>query len=78
MPEMPDFESIMQMAQNAQTQQLMITMLGTMGGARCVGRSEDLGSLEVGKLGDVVMWRLDGLGHEGIDDKVAALVLGPA
>ena len=23
------------------------------------------------------MWRLDGLGHEGIDDKVAALVFGP-
>jgi hypothetical protein len=23
------------------------------------------------------MWRLDGLGHEGIDDKLAALVFGP-
>jgi cytosine/adenosine deaminase-related metal-dependent hydrolase len=52
--------------------------LGTMGGARCLGRQDDLGSLEVGKLGDLVMWRLDGLGHEGIDDKLAALVLGPA
>ncbi|HEV8175050.1 MAG TPA: 8-oxoguanine deaminase, partial [Actinoplanes sp.] len=30
-----------------------------------------------GKLGDLVMWRLDGLGHDGIDDKVAALVFGP-
>jgi cytosine/adenosine deaminase-related metal-dependent hydrolase len=51
--------------------------LGTMGGARCLGRHDDLGSLETGKLADLVMWRLDGLGHDGIDDKVAALVLGP-
>jgi cytosine/adenosine deaminase-related metal-dependent hydrolase len=50
--------------------------LGTMGGARCLGRSDDLGSLEAGKLADLVMWRLDGLGHDGIDDKVAALVFG--
>jgi cytosine/adenosine deaminase-related metal-dependent hydrolase len=52
--------------------------LGTMGGARCLGRQDDLGSLEAGKLGDLVMWRLDGLGHEGIDDKLTALVFGPA
>ncbi len=52
-------------------------LLGTIGGARCLGRHADLGSLEVGKLGDLVMWRLDGLGHDGIDDKVAALVFGP-
>ena len=52
-------------------------LLGTIGGARCLGRQADLGSLEVGKLGDLVMWRLDGLGHDGIDDKVAALVFGP-
>ncbi|MEV4343833.1 8-oxoguanine deaminase [Actinoplanes sp. NPDC049596] len=52
--------------------------LGTMGGARCLGRQNDLGSLEVGKLADLVVWRLDGLGHEGIDDKLAALVFGPA
>jgi cytosine/adenosine deaminase-related metal-dependent hydrolase len=51
--------------------------LGTVGGARCLGRADHLGSLEVGKLGDLVMWRLDGLGHQGIDDKVAALVFGP-
>ncbi len=51
--------------------------LGTMGGARCLGRQEHLGSIEVGKLGDLVMWQLDGLGHDGIDDKVAALVFGP-
>jgi cytosine/adenosine deaminase-related metal-dependent hydrolase len=52
-------------------------LLGTIGGARCLGRQRDLGSLEVGKLGDLVLWRLDGLGHDGIDDKVAALVFGP-
>ncbi|GAA0511585.1 8-oxoguanine deaminase [Paractinoplanes deccanensis] len=51
--------------------------LGTMGGARCLGRQDDLGSVERGKLADLVMWRLDGLGHEGIDDKLAALVFGP-
>ncbi|MFI1992862.1 8-oxoguanine deaminase [Actinoplanes sp. NPDC020271] len=51
--------------------------LGTMGGARCLGRQDHLGSIEVGKLGDLVMWDLDGLGHDGIDDKVAALVFGP-
>ncbi|GAB2616463.1 8-oxoguanine deaminase [Paractinoplanes abujensis] len=52
--------------------------LGTMGGARCLGRQDELGSLEPGKLADLVVWRLDGLGHAGIDDKLAALVLGPA
>jgi cytosine/adenosine deaminase-related metal-dependent hydrolase len=51
--------------------------LGTIGGARCLGRAGELGSLEPGKLADVALWRLDGLGHTGIDDPVAALVLGP-
>jgi cytosine/adenosine deaminase-related metal-dependent hydrolase len=51
--------------------------LGTIGGARCLGRQDDIGSIEVGKLADLVMWRLDGLGHDGIDDRVAALVFGP-
>jgi cytosine/adenosine deaminase-related metal-dependent hydrolase len=51
--------------------------LGTIGGARCLGRQDELGSLETGKLADLVMWRLDGLGHDGIDDKLAALVFGP-
>jgi cytosine/adenosine deaminase-related metal-dependent hydrolase len=51
--------------------------LGTMGGARCLGRQDDIGSIEVGKLADLVLWRLDGLGHDGIDDRVAALVFGP-
>jgi cytosine/adenosine deaminase-related metal-dependent hydrolase len=51
--------------------------LGTIGGARCLGRADELGSLQPGKLADLALWRLDGLGHIGIDDPVAALVLGP-
>ncbi|WP_447002991.1 8-oxoguanine deaminase [Saccharothrix isguenensis] len=51
--------------------------LGTMGGARCLGRDREIGSIEPGKLADLAVWRLDGLDHAGIDDPVAALVLGP-
>jgi cytosine/adenosine deaminase-related metal-dependent hydrolase len=50
--------------------------LGTIGGARCLGRDAEIGSLEPGKLADLVVWRLDGLAHAGIADPVAALVLG--
>jgi cytosine/adenosine deaminase-related metal-dependent hydrolase len=52
--------------------------LATVHGARCLGREEEIGSLEPGKLADVALWRLDDLGHAGIADPVAALVLGPA
>lgn len=48
----------------------------TIEGARCLGRADEIGSLEPGKLADVALWRLDGLDHAGIDDPVAALVLG--
>jgi cytosine/adenosine deaminase-related metal-dependent hydrolase len=51
--------------------------LGTIGGARILGRDGELGSLEVGKLADLALWRLDGIGHAGIADPVAALVFGP-
>src|SRR5439155_2505788 len=51
--------------------------LATAGGARCLGRADEIGSLEKGKLADIALWRLDGLGHTGIDDPVAALVFGP-
>lgn len=60
-------------ALNART----VLRLGTIEGARCLGRSGQLGSLEPGKLADVVVWRLDGLGHSGIADPVTALVHGP-
>ncbi len=52
--------------------------MATIGGARCLGRVDELGSLEVGKLADLALWRLDGLGHTGIEDPVAALVIGSA
>ncbi|MDG4809449.1 8-oxoguanine deaminase [Micromonospora sp. WMMD1120] len=50
--------------------------LATRGGARCLGREDDLGSIEEGKLADIALWRLDGLGHADIADPVAALVFG--
>jgi cytosine/adenosine deaminase-related metal-dependent hydrolase len=52
--------------------------LATTHGARCLGRETELGSLEVGKLADVALWRVDDLVHAGISDPVAALVFGPA
>jgi cytosine/adenosine deaminase-related metal-dependent hydrolase len=50
--------------------------MGTMGGARCLGRADDLGSIEPGKLADLAVWDLTGLNYAGITDPVAALVLG--
>lgn len=52
--------------------------LATIHGARCLGRETEIGSLEVGKLADVTLWRMDDLVHAGIKDPVAALVFGPA
>ncbi|HEX6877025.1 MAG TPA: 8-oxoguanine deaminase [Nocardioidaceae bacterium] len=50
--------------------------VGTIGGARCLGRDDEIGSLEPGKLADVAMWRIDSMVHAGMHDPVAALVLG--
>jgi 8-oxoguanine deaminase len=55
-----------------------VLAMATMGGARCIGRADEIGSLEPGKLADLALWRLDGLGHAGIADPVAALVFGSA
>jgi cytosine/adenosine deaminase-related metal-dependent hydrolase len=50
--------------------------MATRGGARVLGRKDEIGSLEPGKLADVAVWRLDTLAHIDIEDPVAALVLG--
>jgi 8-oxoguanine deaminase len=50
--------------------------LATIDGARCLGREDEIGSLQAGKLADLALWRLDSLDHAGIEDPVAALVLG--
>ncbi len=50
--------------------------MATVGGARCLGRAADLGSLRPGALADLAVWRLDGFAHAGIADPVAALVFG--
>ena len=50
--------------------------MATMGGAQVLGRETEIGSLEVGKLADLAVWRLDTLPHIDIADPVAALVLG--
>lgn len=50
--------------------------LGTIGGARVLGRASEIGSIEVGKLADLAVWKLDTVAHTGITDPVAALVLG--
>ncbi|MEW2549975.1 8-oxoguanine deaminase [Streptomyces sp. NPDC047002] len=52
--------------------------LGTYGGAQVLGRQRDIGSVEPGKLADLVLWRMDTLAHSSIADPVAALVLGAA
>jgi cytosine/adenosine deaminase-related metal-dependent hydrolase len=50
--------------------------MATIGGAAVLGRENEIGSLEPGKLADVALWRLDTLPHADITDPVAALVLG--
>ena len=50
--------------------------MATLGGAAVLGRSDELGSVEEGKLADLALWRLDTFAHADIADPVAALVLG--
>jgi cytosine/adenosine deaminase-related metal-dependent hydrolase len=50
--------------------------IATMGGARVLGRDREIGSIEVGKLADLALWKVDGVEHAGIADPVAALTLG--
>ena len=63
--------------------------IGTRGGARCLGRSDEIGALRPGMLADIALWRVDKLAHDATasgpggdaggpgGDPVAALVLGP-
>uniref|UniRef100_UPI003D8D5700 8-oxoguanine deaminase n=1 Tax=Gordonia sp. B7-2 TaxID=3420932 RepID=UPI003D8D5700 len=50
--------------------------LATLGGARVLGRADEIGSIEPGKFADLVLWNLTTVAHRDIDDPVAALVLG--
>jgi cytosine/adenosine deaminase-related metal-dependent hydrolase len=50
--------------------------MATMGGAQCLGRDRELGSIEPGKLADLAAWRVDGLPGAGIEDPVCTLVFG--
>ena len=51
--------------------------LATRHGARCLGWEDELGHLSAGALADVALWQVADAGHAGIEDPVAALVLGP-
>lgn len=53
-----------------------VLSMATMGGAAVLGRQAELGSLEVGKLADVALWRIDTIAGADIADPVAALVFG--
>jgi cytosine/adenosine deaminase-related metal-dependent hydrolase len=50
--------------------------MATRGGARCLGREAELGTLCAGRLADLALWRTDGLAGDGIADPVLTLVLG--
>ncbi|XRQ04140.1 8-oxoguanine deaminase [Actinomadura welshii] len=51
--------------------------MATLGGARCLGREDEIGSLEPGKLADIALWRVDGFAA-AVDDPVVAFAFGPA
>ena len=53
-----------------------VLSMATIGGAAVLGRQHDLGSLEVGKLADVALWRVDTIAGADIADPVATLVFG--
>jgi len=50
--------------------------MGTLGGAWCLGRQDEIGTLEPGKLADLAIWRVDGY-RAAVEDPVCALVFGP-
>lgn len=50
--------------------------MATLGGARCLGREDEIGALEPGRLADIALWRVDGF-HAAVDDPVVAFAFGP-
>ena len=50
--------------------------MATRGGARCLGRADEIGALAPGMLADLALWRVDGLAGAGIEDPVCTLVFG--
>jgi cytosine/adenosine deaminase-related metal-dependent hydrolase len=50
--------------------------MATAGGAACLGRADEIGSLEAGKLADVALWNVGGLAGAGIADPLCTLVFG--
>jgi cytosine/adenosine deaminase-related metal-dependent hydrolase len=50
--------------------------MATRGGARCLGRSDEIGALTPGMLADLALWRVDGIAGAGIEDPVCTLVFG--
>ncbi|MBL1076483.1 8-oxoguanine deaminase [Nocardia sp. 2] len=50
--------------------------IGTLGGARNLGRQNEIGSLEPGKLADIAIWKVDGF-RSALTDPVCSLVFGP-
>jgi cytosine/adenosine deaminase-related metal-dependent hydrolase len=50
--------------------------MATIGGARCLGRDTEIGSIELGKLADLAVWHVDGLPGAGIEDPLCTLVFG--
>ncbi|HEY8479373.1 MAG TPA: amidohydrolase family protein, partial [Spirillospora sp.] len=49
--------------------------MATLGGARCLGRDDEIGALEPGRLADIALWRVDGF-HAAVDDPVVAFAFG--
>jgi imidazolonepropionase-like amidohydrolase len=47
--------------------------VATVGGAACLGRSEDVGRVKPGFVADMVGWRTDGLAFAGMFKRGAGL-----